>query len=148
MKKFLKFMCLVLVLFSLTACKEKRELTVKEMNDILSDKGFFVNDLSSQMEDKQIKVVNVANNGKYQIEYYVFVTEEAAKEAFNRNIKSFEDMNKTRGKKTNKDNYDKYTQKLSDTYNSLTRIGKTLVYASINIEYKNDFNKVLKALNY
>lgn len=148
MKKIFKLLCFTFVLLTLTACGSKTELTEKQMDKILTEKGFLINDFSGQIEDKNVKTVKIATNKDYQIEYYIFKEEKLAKEAFTNNIKTFEDLNKTEGKTKNSDNYDKYTQKLSDTYNSLTRVGKMLVYASINIDYKSDFEKVIRALNY
>ena len=146
MKKILRLIFLSFILLSLTACGEKKELSQESMYKVLSDKGFSINDFSKQMEDKNIKTVYVANNGDYDIECYIFNKDSDAKDAFNGNVSTFESDSKTKGKKSSKDNYDSYTQKLSDTYNSVTRVGKNLIYASINIEYKNDFISVLKAL--
>lgn len=146
MKKILKVALLFLTLISLTACGTKRELSEKELKNILSDNNFNVYDLTKNMEDKNVKTVYVANNGTYQIECYVFKTEKNAKDAFDGNVKTFESESKTKGSKKSKDNYESYTQKLSDTYNSVTRVGKNIIYASIKIEHKGDFNKILKNL--
>lgn len=146
--KFIKAICLVLVLFTLTACGEVKELSEKEISKALEKDGFLLNDFTSQIEDRKMKKAVVANNGVYQMEYYIFTDEAAAKEAYKNNKKAFVDLNKTKGKEKNKDNYDKYTQKLSDTYNSVIRVGKTIIYASIDTRNKKDFNKVLDKLNY
>lgn len=146
MKKILKIILLFFAIISLTACGTKRELSQKELEKVLNDNEFIVNDLSDSMEDKNIMTVYVANNGRYQIECYIFNSEKNAKSALEGNINTFESGNKVKGNKKTKDNYQTYNQKLSDTYNSVTRVGKNLIYASINIEYKNDFNKVLKKL--
>lgn len=146
MKKILKVALLFLTLISLTACGTKRELSEKELEKVLNDNKFIVNNLTDSMEDKNIKAVYVANNGVYQIQCYVFKTEKTAKDAFDGNVKTFESGSKTKGSKKSKDNYESYTQKLSDTYNSVTRVGKNIIYASIKIEHKSDFNKTLKNL--
>ena len=99
------------------------------------------------MEDKNIKSVITANNGKYQIEFFTFNSKKNAKEAYNTNVKSFL-ANKNVKKEKNEDNYDKFTQELSDTYNVVIRLDNTLLYSSINLEYKNDLNKIIKKLNY
>ena len=146
MKKILKVALLCLILISLTACGVKRELSEKELEKVLNDEKFVVNNLIDSMEDKNIKSVYAANNGVYQIQCYVFKTEKTAKDAFKGNVKTFESESKIKGSKKIKDNYELYTQKLSDTYNSVTRVGKNIIYASIKIEYKSDFNKILKKL--
>lgn len=146
MKKILCLILIIITLISFIISNKIEELSNTKIKDILISNDFLVNDLSSKMEDDSIKIVYVANNGKYSIEYYLFDNKENAKEAFNGNIKTFND-NKIKGNIKNKDNYDSYTQELSDTYNSITRIGKNLIYASINIEYKDEFNKILKKLS-
>ncbi len=146
MKKVLYFVFLIITIFFITACYKVKELSKEQIKDVLVNNKFNVDNLSSKMEDDNIKVVYVASNGKYSIEYYLFNEEKKAKEAFNGNIKTFNN-NKIKGNIVSKDNYDNYTQELSDTYNSVTRIGKNLIYASINIEYKDEFNKILKKLS-
>lgn len=124
MKKVLYFVFLIITIFSITACYKVKELSKEQIKDVLVNNKFNVDNLSSKMEDDNIKVVYVASNGKYSIEYYLFNEEKNAKEAFNGNIKTFNN-NKIKGNIVSKDNYDNYTQKLSDTYNSVTRIVKT-----------------------
>ena len=63
-------------------------------------------------------------------------------------MKTFEESKKYKGEKKSKDNYDKYIQKTDDYYNSVIRIDNTLLYVSINIDYKNDVKKVINKLGY
>ena len=148
MKKILMILMLVLCTFALTACGKKEALSDNDMKNKLVELGFDVNDLTSYMEDSNVKVVRSANNGKYQIEYYVFKTNDNAKSAYEGNVKTFEENKKYKGEKKSKDNYDKYIQKTDDYYNSVIRIDNTLLYVSINIGYKNDVKKVINKLGY
>ncbi len=148
MKKILMVLMLVLCAFTLTACGKKEALSDNDMKTKLAELGFDVNDLTSYMEDPNVKVVRSANNGKYQIEYYVFKTNDTAKSAYDGNVKTFEESKKYKGEKKSKDNYDKYIQKTDDYYNSVIRIDNTLLYVSINIDYKNDVKKVINKLGY
>lgn len=147
MKKFCKYLTLILIILTLSACGEKKVLSTSEVLDELYDKGFTVIDVTSQMEDKNITHVSSANNGNYQVEYYVFTSEEKAKKAYESNKEAFEN-NKTKGKEKNGKTYQKYTQKLSDTYNILVTTNNILIYSSVNIEYKNDLNRLIKDLGY
>lgn len=147
MKRFLNLFVLILLVVMLSACTQKKALSTKEISDKLSNNGFTITDVTSQMEDSNISYVASANNGKFQIEYYVFTDETNAKKAYESNKESFEN-NKTKGKEQKDETYQKYTQELSDTYNLISRIDNTLIYSSVNIEYKKDLNKVIKDLGY
>lgn len=147
MKRFFRIFIFVFMALMLSACGDKKALTSSEITAKLSNNGFSITDVTSQMEDKSISYVASANNGRFQIEYYVFASEEDAKKAYKNNKESFE-SNKTKGKEKTGESYEKYTQKLSDTYNLITRVDNTLLYSSVNIEYKGDLNKVIKDLGY
>ncbi len=147
MKRFSLVCILFLISLLLTACGEKKTLTADQVSSKLSSNGFTVIDVTNQMEDKNISYVVSANNGRFQIEYYVFVSEEEAKKAYESNKIGFE-SNKNKGKEKTGETYQKYTRQLSDTYNLLTRVNNTLLYSSVNIEYKKDLNKVIKDLGY
>lgn len=147
MKKLTIFM-LVICVFMMSACGKKVALSDAEISSKLTSLGFDVNDVTEGMEDSNISVVRTANNGKYQIEYYVFKSEEASKKAYKNNVNMFVEDKKHKGTSKKQDNYDKYVQKTESYYNSVVRTGKTLIYISVNIDYKNDVNKVLNKLGY
>ena len=142
-----KILIMMLALFTLCACGVEKVKNENDINERLSDAGFVVNDVTTQMNDKRISYVAAANNNRYQIEYYVFNEAEDAKEAYKGNVESFQ-ANETKGKEKTKKGYTMYIQQLSDKYNVVIRDKKILIYASINIEYKKDFKKVLKNLGY
>ena len=148
MKKIIKFLVVIAILVTLCGCGKKEALTDNELKDKLSKMGFNLNNITDSMEDSNISVVRTANNRKYQIEYYVFKSSDTAKTAYENNMKMFEENKKYKGKKKNGDNYNKYIQKTDDYYNVVTRIDNTLIYASVNIDYKGDVNKVLNKLGY
>lgn len=148
MKRIFKFFIIFMVLITLSACSEKKELTKDFVLKKASSNGFLITDSTNQIEDENISYIASLNNDKYQIEYYIFVNEKTAKEAYKNNKESFDNSSKTKGKEKNNDNYQKYTQKLSDTYNLLLRKDNMLIYSSVNIEYKNDLNKVISDLGY
>lgn len=147
MKKIIKILMFLFIIVALSGCGSKKVLKPSDVQNRLSSLGFSINDITNYMEDKNIKSVITANNGKYQIEFFTFNSKKNAKEAYNTNVKSFL-ANKNVKKEKNEDNYDKFTQELSDTYNVVIRLDNTLLYSSINLEYKNDLNKIIKKLNY
>lgn len=147
MKKISKVLIICFIAILLSGCTEKKALNETMITDKLSNEGFIISDLTNLMEDDDILKVIVANNSKYSIEYYKFEDDKKAKEAYKNNKSMFQNK-KENGKEKKDETYEKYTQELSDTYNSLTRVGNTLIYASVNIEYKNDLKKVLKNINY
>ena len=146
MKKIIKILMFLFIIVALSGCGSKKVLKPSDVQNRLSSLGFSINDITNYMEDKNIKSVITANNGKYQIEFFTFNSKKNAKEAYNTNVKSFL-ANKNVKKEKNEDNYDKFTQELSDTYNVVIRLDNTLLYSSINLEYKNDLNKIIKKLN-
>ena len=149
MRNAIKVILVGFVALCRCACGGKKEaLNEKDITEKLNEQDFMVSDFTSQMEDDSMKSVLIANNGNYQIEYYEFESEKRAKKAFNDNVDMFETINDKKGTTKSDETYDKYIQELSDTYNSLTRVGKTLIYASVNIEYKKDLNNLLKDLGY
>ncbi len=147
MKKIIKILMFLFIIVALSGCGSKKVLKPSDVQNKLSSLDFSINDITNYMEDKNIKSVITANNGKYQIEFFTFNSKKNAKEAYNTNVKSFL-ANKNVKKEKNEDNYDKFTQELSDTYNVVIRLDNTLLYSSINLEYKNDLNKIIKKLNY
>lgn len=147
MKKIIKLFTCLLIIVTLSGCGSKKALKSNDIKNKLSNLGFTINDVTSYMEDKNIKNVITANNGKYQIEFYTFDSKEDAKKAYENNVKNFT-INKKNKKEKHEDNYDKFTQELSDTYNMVIRLNNTLLYSSINLEYKRDLNKTIKNLGY
>lgn len=148
MKKILIILTMICALFMFSACGNKDVLSDSKMVSKLQEEGFNVNDITSSMEDSSIKVVRTANNGKYQFEYYIFKSEENAKNAYKNNSDLFKENKDFKGSEKHGDNYDEYVQETDDYYNKVVRVDKTLVYVSVNIDYKNNINKVLNKLGF
>lgn len=148
MKKIVIVFMLIISLFTLSACGKKQALSDSELSSKLTELGFDVNDITDSMEDSNISVVRTANNRKYQIEYYVFKSDDTAKNAYKNNVKLFSSNKKYEGKEEEKDNYEKYVQETDLYYNSVVRIDNTIIYVSVNIDHKKDVKKVLNKLGY
>ena len=112
-------------------------------------KNFYVNKSTNPSGDT-IKTILFANNKKFQIEFYEFKTEKYAKDAYNSNKKMFKNYKKknSKEKETSSDNYNYYFLDETDTYYSVSRSGKTLLYTQSNSIYKKDIKNIFKELNY
>lgn len=147
MKKIIKLLIILPLLFVLTGCQDKKVLNADEITKKMGELGFLVSDGTEMFEDEDIIKVLSFNNGKYQIEYHEYKTEEKAKESYKGN-KNYFDLETKKGKETSEKNYDKYVQSTKEEYHALTRVGNTFIYVSANVEYKSEIDKVLKELNY
>ncbi len=140
----------ILLLFGLTGCGKKEVITAEKFEEALTSEGFSVTDITSAIDDKTIKSVLTANNGVYQIEFYVTEDDKRAKEIYENNRDAFKE-NKTksaREKETNKKDYEKYTFELENQYQVVIRNKNTMVFASINSDGKKSLNKIIDKLNY
>lgn len=148
MRNLSKVLLVLVALLTLTACGAKEEISANNFKSIMEKEDFYVTDISDDMEDSNISKVYTANNKEFQMEFYVFKTEETAKEAFNSNKKMFNENKEYKGKEKNEDTYDEYIQETGDYYNVLKRVGKTLLYASVNVDYKGDVKSAINKLGY
>lgn len=148
MKKILKCVVCILIVLCLSACGKKVEMKSNDLANELSNLGFDVTDITSQLEDDNIKKVYAANNKKYQMEIYIFKNENDAKKAYTTNKATFIDIYKSKYDEDVKDTYEAFYQEADGKYNQLSRVGSTFVYASVNVEYKKDVKKSIKRLGY
>ena len=81
------------ILFSATGCGNKNALSVDDFNKKMEDKGYTVQDASSQMSEvKEIENVSIAidKDQEYQIEFYKLDSADSAVIFFNENKEIFE----------------------------------------------------------
>ncbi len=148
MKVLSKVLLVLAILLTLTACGKKEEITANDFNQIMREEGFYVTDISDEMEDTNISNVYTANNKEFQIEFYVFKSNDIAKQAYESNKDMFVQNKDYEGKEKSDDDYNEYTQETEDYYNVLKRVGKTLLYASVNVDYKGDVKSAINKLGY
>lgn len=148
MKVLSKVLLVLAILLTLTACGKKEEITANDFNQIMREEGFYVTDISDDMEDTNISNVYTANNKEFQIEFYVFKSNDIAKQAYESNKDMFVQNKDYEGKEKSDDDYNEYTQETEDYYNVLKRVGKTLLYASVNVDYKGDVKSAINKLGY
>ncbi len=148
MKKFVKILIIVIMMITLTACSQGKKISEEDIEKKLSDMDFVTNDVSSEMEDSSIKKVIVANNNRIGLEYYVFKSEDSAKKAYGTNLDSLKENKDFKVKEKNGSNYSKSTQLTESLYNVIIRAEDTMIYSSVNVNYKSDVDKVIKELGY
>ena len=148
MKVLSKVLLVLAILLTLTACGKKEEITANDFNQIMREEGFYVTDISDEMEDTNISNVYTANNKEFQIEFYVFKSNDIAKQAYESNKDMFVQNKDYEGKEKSDDDYNEYTQETEDYYKVLKRVGKTLLYASVNVDYKGDVKSAINKLGY
>ena len=150
MGKKLGLLLCILVLSVLTGCGKKEVLTAEKFEEVLTREGFSVADVTSALDDKTIKSVLTANNGIYQVEFYVTENDKRAKEIYQNNRNAFKE-NETKSskqKEISKTDYEKYTFELENQYQVIIRNKNTMVYASLNPDSKKSLNKIIDKLNY
>lgn len=149
MKKVLVVMLGIMTLLLMSGCSRKN-LSTSKIVDVLTKDGYTVNDVTAIINDSTVKVAKAPNNGKYQFEYYVFKTEKAAKIAYNSNKDNFKKAksNSSKEKEVKEDDYTKYTVESSDTYNVIIRKEKSVIYASVSINYKGSLNDELSKIGF
>lgn len=147
MKKLFKFIICILLIITLSGCGNKEALSKDTFYNELSNLGFSVVDVTEQMEDENIKTLYTANNGKYQFEFYIFDKKENALTAYKSNRDYLKQKN-GKEKEIEKENYNKFTSTIDNEYSVVVRNDNTLIFASINKEFKNDIEKVLSKIGY
>ncbi len=147
MKKILMSLFAIIIILTLSGCGAKKEVTANEFKTILTKAGYSVNDITSVMEDSNVVTVETAGNSNFQFEFYVFKSEALAKAAYKSNKKLFE-SSKIKSKEKNEDTYDKYIQQTDTSYNTVIRVGKTILYGSVGKDYKGDLKNAISKLGY
>lgn len=150
MKKKILFIVTLIMIITLTGCGKKTALTKEEFNEKLISEGFIITEITKEINDSNIIYAAAVSNNDYQFEYHIYKNNDACKKSFNSNKKALGSGKSKKDKENikNGENYSKYSITSSEEYKSITRVDNTFVYASLNIENKDSFNKVLKALKY
>lgn len=154
MKKFILSLVLLLGIFALTGCVNKKPLTSDEFYSKMKEKHFTLTDATNQFEGQDyMEKVFVAQNpsSTYQIEFLQTTTEQDAIEVYANNKNNFEEALGNVVK--NKLDVDlKGVQKFRATSNgkfmALTRINNTMIYVNSYENYSKEISNILKELGY
>lgn len=150
MKKIVLVLISVILVVGLTGCVSSRTISEKKALDEFSKNGFTTLDITSELKDVNIKSAYAVNNGKIQIEYYIYKNKEVAKKVYKYDKEEFKKTKSKRSKEkeTSGKIYDKYTLTLSDTYDVVTRKDNTLIYASVSLNDMKVLKKMLGKIGY
>lgn len=133
--------------------KEKTSITASAFYDIMSQKGYIVQDAKSQFSDYDyITQVYIAasEDYSYQIEFYELSDDSYATSFFNNNKSIFESSKGNASAQTSValKNYSKYTLSSNGKYMVLSRIDNTVVYVNVDDTYKDSIKTILDELGY
>ena len=150
MKKIISIVFMMVILLTLSGCSSKKGSTPEKFETFMKDQNFYVNTITNEVIAENMKVSKIADNKKYQIEYFEFSSVKDGKNAFNSNKSIIEKSKGKNAKEKTKQSgeYNFYSYSTSDQYACIARSGKTLVYVYSTSEYKKEINKIFKKLNY
>ena len=149
-KVFLAFI-LLLGIFTLTGCVNKKTLTVDEVKTKMEKLGYDVTDNKNKYSDQEY-VVNalLIGNSNFTVDFLEISDIELAKELFESN-KERMDGNRN-GNYTNKslsgNNYESYELVSDGYYMYICRIDNTILYADNKVEFEKEMKQIIKELNY
>lgn len=133
--------------------KEKTAITASDFYTTMSQKGYLVQDASSQFSDyNYVKKSYIATSKdySYQIEFYELADDSYATSFYNNNKSIFESSKGNVSAETSVGlkNYSKYTLSSNGKYMVVSRINNTVIYVDVNDSYKDTVKSVLKELGY
>lgn len=148
MKKILILFLILIVLLS--GCKSsKTPISAQDFKTTMEEHQFVTGD-ATQQYNGQVEEVIIANNGHYQLEFFVMPSEDSARISFNTNKSNFETkkVGQSSQKSASLGNYDYYYMSSNDIYYIVSRIDNTFLYGTVSKEYKGEVQSLLKELGY
>lgn len=153
MKKF-KVLVLLISVMLLTACGTKRvAIDEDKFIKIMTDEGFNIVNVEEQFEVYgyfEEAYVALESNNNYQIEFYELEDDNYAQSFYETNKEIFEASKTGTSLYTdvNLNNTSKYTLTTEDEYKVISRVEETVIYLSVDKEYKEEVTDILKKLGY
>lgn len=156
MKKIKKYLSMLVIVFSillLTGCGEKPSITTETFVNTMTSSGYNVVDKKDErLEYDYITTVEVAVSQDYthQIEFYVLSTEDYAKGFYTNNKTLFQAAKNASSQdaEESKSNYSKYALNTGDSYKVISRIGNTVIYADVAIDYHDEVKSIIEGFGY
>ncbi len=133
--------------------KEKTSITASSFYTTMSQKGYIVQDASSQYANYDyVKQVYIATSEdySYQIKFYELLNDSYAISFYN-NIKPIFGSSKGNAPVATNvalNNYSKYTLPLNGKYMVISRINNTIIYVDVDDNYKDTVKSILDELGY
>ena len=151
-KKIFSLIFLIIFIFTLTGCMEKKTITSDNFIMISKKDKLTVYNVTDQYKkEAKIKKGYVSSNARgWRVEFYELVDSSSAEEMFNTNKKLFE-KEKTKNSNyasSNIRNYNTYSLTTSLNYYYLSRVDNTLLYVKVDLSHKKDVKKFIDKLGY
>ena len=153
-KVLIVFAICVAIALMFTGCGDKTAITSDTFKNIMIDMGYQIGDISNQYEDADhvLEVyVAVDSTESYQIEFYKFADETAAKTVFNGNKEQFEELyGENGGVRTSVSvgNHGEFRLLIDGEYILMSQITDTLVFSKTTSDYKDAVNEAVDTLGY
>ncbi len=133
--------------------KEKDPITASQFQTIMQQKGFVVQDATSQFSDYDYitKVyIALSSDSNYQIEFYELSDSDYATSFYNNNKSIFESSKGSSNAETHAEiaNYSKYTLSSNGKFKVISRIDNTALYLNVDSSNKKAVEDILKDLGY
>ncbi|MBR5239016.1 MAG: hypothetical protein IKW04_00380 [Clostridia bacterium] len=143
----------VIVLFCLFG--NKHPVSVENFESIAKDYGYQVavdRNLESRYDHVQSVRIALDSPDDYQIDLYVLINEDYAKQVFETNKIQLQQLADSSSSKVSSSvsvfNYDKYAASTSDSYLYVARIDNTVVFAKTGIEDQSEVEAFINAIGY
>ena len=141
----------VIFICSLCGCSSKTAINTDTFIKTLEAEGFTVTDVTSTTETNGLaKSVIIADNEKYQIEFYVLKDNDTGEGVFYNNKELFEDehSSKTLSSEFASDNYDYYAFNADGNFHMIARVDNTMLWCEANKTYKKEIVALVEKLGY
>lgn len=130
--------------------KTKEPITAKKFGTVMEKQDFEIYDIYDQYAEYGYVEEAIVALEDYQIEFYVLDSTKNAERFYNHNVSLFEkSASSTKSKKSfSFKNGEQYKLTSNGSFMAITRIDDTVVYADVDVEYKDEVEKILEQLGY
>jgi len=152
MKRIVLAAFIVIAVLMLAACGGPREvLSAEEFTSRMGAEGYTVEDFTHYVaDDLFIETFLSVDTGAFEVEFYVFESEEDAMMLFHHVRGIFEDAKGSTRSHTevNIANFNRFRQTTDGRFEALTRVENTLVIVQSSSENRGDVNAIFDLLGY
>lgn len=142
-----------IVMLFISLNKEKESITGSEFTSLMQEKGFVVDDATSQFSEYGYvdqAYIAAPSDYAYQIEFYELSDVDNAISFYNNNKSIFESSKGNASGETSVSmkNYSKYALSTGGKYKVVSRIDNTVVYLNVDSSYKDTVKDLLDGIGY
>lgn len=148
-----KIFIILLILLCVGCGKIYSPITLEEFSDKCDKEELYFYDVSEDYrKNENVIQAGMASTATWHIEFYIFLEEDNAKDAYDLNKQEFLDIKKNSSTYTdnedNENNKESYSLTTNDTYYYISRIDDTMLYVKVPVEYRGRVKKFQKELGY